>query len=271
MENRSIEKDQSALLDASGDEYSIGMTTTHFIAMNKQNLEKYKQIITPLGNETLIVCDIDNTLYHPSAGVEDLIDKKLVEYLTTVTSSQEEALACKNRYDDVYGLTVYGALAELDVELDFYSKYITKTINYEEYLKKDPVLRDVLNRLDCRKICLTNGDTIQAKGILDALGLTECFEAVVTIDAAVPFFIHKPTKESYQFVDELFGVSSPKNVLFFDDNIKNIEQALAHNWIAHHVQGNIHIGDMIGKAAEMLYMRTDRLLQDNDEVEVKEN
>lgn len=271
MEKRSIDVDQSASFETFGSEYTVGTVNTHFIPMNKHNLDKYKQLITPLGGETVIVCDIDNTLYHPSAGVEELIDGKLVDYLATVTASREVALAHKNRYDEEYGLTVYGALAELDVELDFYNKYISSTIKYTDYLQRDLVLKSMLDRLNCRKICLTNGDVSQARGILAALGLTECFEAAVTVDSAVPFFIHKPTEESYKFVDELFGIENPKSVLFFDDNIKNIEQALVHGWSAHHVQGDSHISDIIGKAVEMLYVPTEDLLQDKDKVGVKEN
>lgn len=244
---------------------------THFIPMNRTSMEKYRGIIRPVDGETMVVCDIDSTLYHRSSGLEDHIRSILVEYLCTLVPTRAEAVALKKRYDRVYGLTVYGILTEQkDAAADFYEQHISSAIDYEKYLRKDGRLKSILDGLACRKICFTNADVTHARNVLHTLGLTECFEAVVTIDTHTPRFIHKPRRESYEFVSELFRVRDRKSVLFFDDNARNIDQAIVHGWTAYHVQGNCHIGDLISSAVRMLCVETGKLVKDDEEIEVRD-
>lgn len=246
----------------------------YFIAMNQENLAKYRDLIRPLGHDMMIVCDIDNTLYsNRITGLEDMMEKKLLEYIRRrIASTDEEAVAIKKMYDTKYGLSIYGILLEQKgVERDFYTENVSSAIEYKDFLKEDLVLRKILDNIKCRKICFTNGDLIQASSILEAMGLTDCFEAVITVDESTSYRIHKPEKESFEFIEELFQIKNTKNVLFFDDNIKNIKQASSRGWTAEHVQNDGHIGDIIVDAVQMLYMNAEKLINEGeDEIEVKE-
>lgn len=237
----------------------------HFIPINDNNLTKYSKHIRPLENDILLVCDIDSTLYHKSTGLEKEIYKRLTKFLCTITSTQEEAAALNKKFYTAYGLTTYGVLAERpDVDRNFYTTHISSTIKYEEYLRPDNALRDILNGLKCRKICFTNGDNTQARAVLNALGLTTCFEAVITVDISRPYFVHKPMKESYEFVNQLFQVRQPENVIFFDDNIRNIQQATECGWHAYHVQNDTCIGDIMVKLVKLSYVNIKKMALNKD-------
>lgn len=244
----------------------------HFIEMNAASMQKYRHLIAPVKGAGLMVCEIDNTLYNVACGLEDAVVALIKSYLVDFFGCEQRAAECVVGLNERHTLYAYGALVEVDgIDMEFYKKFVSSKIAYGAILKEDRPLKELLNGIDCRKICFTNGDVTQAFNILQALDLLECFEAVVAVDISSPYFIHKPQRESFEFVEELFGVEDSRNILFFDDSQKNTTQAILRGWTTHIVPADCYIGHLIRHAYEMLYLENKALLPEEEEVEIKDN
>lgn len=176
--------------------------------MNEENRVKYRGIIKAVGNDPLLIFDIDSTLYPGHLNIEKMIMDEILRYLIRKMNMSEECVRERlYELNQKYGLASLGIQSEIEsVEVGFYSKYISKVFEYENYIKPDSVLRNLLNSINIRKICFTNADSISAVRILKRLGVFECFEAVITIDSFERRFICKPQVEAYKFVEDVYGI-----------------------------------------------------------------
>ncbi|KAL3936383.1 MAG: hypothetical protein SGBAC_008292 [Bacillariaceae sp.] len=122
-----------------------------------------------------------------------------------------------------YNLTKRGLLGEgYDFDIEEYDRYIRQGAS--NFIKKDPELREFLLSLpQKRKIIFTNAPEESAHEILNILGVSDLFEAVL----GTTFLQHKickPEVEAFEKVMNCIGVAKSEyhKVCFFEDSFKNL-------------------------------------------------
>lgn len=62
------------------------------------------------------------------------------------------------------------------LDSEHFHSVVHETIDYEQYLKPDPELRDLLLSVKLPRFVFTNADDKHAQRCLELLGITDCFE-----------------------------------------------------------------------------------------------
>lgn len=254
--------------------------TPLIIPMNDQSYEIYKDLIKPLGHEPMLIFDIDSTLYSTERKFEIFLKEKLAEHFSKeLKLSHKDALELTRKLNEKYGLTITGYKNEFNKPVNFLLEIIEK-VNFEDFLKEDKKLKNILDNLNVRKICFTNAIDSCAIKVLKCLGISECFEAVIHVDIFQEKIVNKPHNSSYDFIEKLFQIHEPsekiisesvsslrdtssKNVLFFDDAEKNIKAAIENRWQAIHILNDSYIGDVITRSVNEKLFLTE---SENEEV-----
>lgn len=104
-------------------------------------------------------------------------------------------------------------------------------VNYKK-MKEDKNLNELLNKLGKdNKFIFTNGTYSHAELCLEKTGLKNYFKKTFARDT-VPMM--KPFLRTYKFVQEQIYYENNDNVgkkiIFFDDNIHNIQSAKSYGW-----------------------------------------
>lgn len=193
-----------------------------------------KVINNPVGSAEALIFDIDHCLYH---------SKELMEHELLTMSSMLSQFSAGVENDLYKHMDTYHLFREIFFRLfgihpaEFSCKY--ELPEFEKYFIPDPELRSMLESLDCRKFCFTNGQRDRAARILRYLGLEHIFELVICADVDDTEFICKPQPHAFAFVERYLGIADRSKVFFFDDSLKNIEAAKVAGWNAYLVDGDI--------------------------------
>lgn len=217
----------------------------HFITMNENDFRRFESIIAPVDDEdVLLVFDIDSTLYPANLGIESSILNSIVEHVSKNTTLTEDEFSktLKKEISTPDDHLIWKVNGKYGIECGFYNKSID-TIDYSTKISKDIELKNFLKSIKARKICFTNNSTFGGMKILEARDLLDCFEAVIGTDTEVQSTqFKKPLSESYDFVERLFRIGSKvsgsngkKNVIFFDDRLRNVEKGNEIGWKSVHV------------------------------------
>ncbi|WP_439154869.1 pyrimidine 5'-nucleotidase [Yoonia sp.] len=160
------------------------------------------------------VFDLDNTLYHPSAGLFALMDARFSAYVTRLTGMDgDRAIQLCGDYWRSHGSTLAGLMADYDVDPhEFLSDVHDIDISH---LRPDPGLAGALSALPGRKVVFTNGSHNHAKRVLAARGLTRQFDAVYGVEHAD--FKPKPTEAAFSAVFAKDGIAPQKSAMFEDE------------------------------------------------------
>ncbi|MBQ2260317.1 MAG: pyrimidine 5'-nucleotidase [Loktanella sp.] len=164
------------------------------------------------------VFDLDNTLYHPSAGLFAQMDVRFAAYVMRITGlDQARALALAHEYWVDHGSTLAGLMAQHDVDpTEFLADVHDIDINH---LTPDPVLSAAIATLPGRRIVYTNGSENHAKRVLAARGLTRYFDAVYGVEHAN--YRPKPTAEAFATIFTRDGIT-PSTAAMFEDEARNL-------------------------------------------------
>jgi putative hydrolase of the HAD superfamily len=171
-----------------------------------------------------IFFDLDNTLYSRDCGVWEAINDRINLYIETIlqinkNEIQELRIYCRENYST--SLRGLQSLYDIDAYeyLDFVHDIDLDSILSSNYTN----LSNMLSELPQRKIIFTNSDTNHAHKVLNALGISDFFEAVIDVIAIQPFV--KPHSEAFKKALSLSDLKSSEGCAFIDDMIENIEQA----------------------------------------------
>ena len=94
----------------------------------------------------------------------------------------------------------------------------------QDFLTPNPVVRDVIASLPSRKLIFTNADVPHARRVLAALELDGLFDAIVDVNAVVPYC--KPMPESFAIAQELANEPNPRQCVMIDDLPRTTRAAL---------------------------------------------
>jgi putative hydrolase of the HAD superfamily len=171
-----------------------------------------------------ILFDLDDTLYPREAGLLKEVGRRIQSWLCErLGLSWEEAQVLRRDYFARYGTTLNGLLAERNVDAHDYLVYV-HDIPIERYLDSDPRLAEMLSHLPLRRAIYTNATAEHAQRVLDALGVRDCFERIISIeDVGLQNKIHR---EAYERALALLDVDGPRCVMV-EDSARNLRAAKA--------------------------------------------
>ncbi|XP_057548699.1 uncharacterized protein LOC130827097 [Amaranthus tricolor] len=134
-----------------------------------------------------VLFDLDDTLYPFSSGIAGHCSKNIQDYMIQQLGIEESKVPdmCYVLYK-YYGTTMAGLRAiGFKFDYDHYHRLVHGRLPYD-FLKPDPVLRNILLSLPIRKVILTNSDERHAAEVLKRLGLEDCFESIICFETLNP-------------------------------------------------------------------------------------
>jgi putative hydrolase of the HAD superfamily len=169
---------------------------------------------------SLLLFDLDNTLYPESSGMDRDITRRMIEYVASYLGmSVEEARAFRHERTRKYGTTLEWLTMEQGFS-DPESYFAAVHPEGEEYcIAPNPSLGPILDSMPQCKAVLTNSPLEHAQRILRKLGVADRFDAVY--DIRFNGLKGKPHAEAYRRAcsSSGFGV---EDTVFVDDMPKYV-------------------------------------------------
>ncbi len=164
------------------------------------------------------IFDLDDTLYPRSAGLHEQMKARVVGFIADLMNlNTTEAEAIHSDYYERYGATLQGLMELHGVApapfLDF-----VHTIDLSS-LSHDDLLVRALEALPGRRIVFTNSSRRHAASVLEAMKMTDLFEATYSIEDCG--FIGKPQRSAYASILAAHAID-PRTSAMFDDRIGNL-------------------------------------------------
>jgi putative hydrolase of the HAD superfamily len=174
--------------------------------------------------------DLDNTLHDASHAAFGPTNQAMTDYIVAhLGLSTADASALRQRYWDRYGATLLGLVRHHGVDARHFLEETHRLPGLEDRLRTHAHDRAALRRLRGRKILLTNAPRSYALRVLRALGLTDVFDGVISIDEMTMFgdLRPKPDARMLRQVAVRLKVAPRRCVL--------VEDTLAHQKAAHRI------------------------------------
>lgn len=176
----------------------------------------------------------DNTLYlQEETKISELMTDRIRDYFCTLGLDRSEADELHRRYYKEYGLAIRGLVKHHTIDPLDYDAKCDASLPLDKLLHPNAAVLDLFRMIDrkkCRVYALTNAFRYHAKRVIDLLGLTEFFEAIVYCDYQNADFACKPEREFYIAANE--AVDAPRNArcYFVDDSLQNVRAAQGLGW-----------------------------------------
>jgi pyrimidine 5'-nucleotidase len=173
---------------------------------------------------TTLFFDLDDTLYPASTGLWFAIKDRMTLYMIERLGLPEKDVPLlREQYFKMYGTTLRGLQARHHVDKDDYLAFV-HDLPLKDYLKPNPIVREVIAALPTRNLIFTNADALHARRVLAALELDDLFETVVDVNAVAPYC--KPMPESFAIAMELADEPDPRKCVMIDDLSRTTRAAL---------------------------------------------
>lgn len=184
------------------------------------------------------VFDLDDTLYPPTGEIYSQMAERICAYvMKTVHVDRESAIVIQKDYYRKYGATVRGLMIEYGIDPEDFTDYVHQ-LDLSS-LKENPRLKACLEKLSGKKFIFTNGAYQHAEGVLQRLGIRDCFSGIFSIREAG--YIPKPAEETYRKMLETFNLQPQESVMFDDSpaNVLGAKKVGMHTvWISSNVENN---------------------------------
>ena len=167
------------------------------------------------------IFDLDNTLYSGKTRVFEQVSKKMSEYISKkLNISVVEAKEIQKNYFHEYNTTLNGMIKNHKIEADEFLEFV-HNINID-FLKKDPMLSEELQKLGGKKIIFTNGSKKHALNVTKRIGIDQYFDDI--FDIVDSEFAPKPAIQPYKKLVEKHKID-PKLCGFVEDIARNLKPA----------------------------------------------
>jgi len=164
------------------------------------------------------VFDLDNTLYPPAARLFDQIEVRMTDWVMRVAAvDRPEANRLRQHYWKMYGTTLAGLMAEHRLDPMDYLRDV-HDIRFDA-LEPDAALAGHIRDLPGRRIVYTNGSAPYAERVLEARGLSGCFDAIYGVEHAE--FRPKPERAAFEHIFALDRLD-PAQAAMFEDDPRNL-------------------------------------------------
>jgi putative hydrolase of the HAD superfamily len=169
--------------------------------------------------------DLDDTLYPSSTGLWPAIKDRMNLYMIERLGIPEtDVPVLREQYFKMYGTTLRGLQERHNVDKEDFLTFV-HDLPLQEYLKPNPMVREVIAALPTRNFIFTNADVPHARRVLAALGLDDLFETVVDVNAVAPYC--KPMPESFAIAMDLADEPDPRKCVMIDDLPRTTRAALS--------------------------------------------
>lgn len=171
-----------------------------------------------------LVCDLDNTLYPPEAGVMRAVGRRMVRYMIErVGVPAQDAEQLKLQYYHQYGTTMRGLILHHSIDPEDYLAFV-HNVPLERYIQPNPNLEAMLASIPLRKIIFTNADGEHASRVLEILGVCHHFERI--IDVREVGFNSKPHRSAYGRILDILDARADECIMV-EDTADNLAPAKA--------------------------------------------
>jgi len=171
---------------------------------------------------SVVLFDLDNTLYPVSSGLMHGVDTRITEYIRNLLDlDHDAALKLRRQYFDSYGTTLRGLQHHHAVDPEDYLSYV-HDLAIESFLASDAELDHLLGQVDATKAVFTNAPLDYARRVLETLGIDRHFEGI--FDIRFHGFQPKPEPEVYRRVLAALGRPGAEAV-FVEDTAQNLPPA----------------------------------------------
>jgi putative hydrolase of the HAD superfamily len=169
-----------------------------------------------------VLFDLDNTLYPQSSGLWEAIGYRINLYMVERLGMHPEEVSRKR--DDflhAFGTTLNALRHHYGIDPDEFLAFV-HDLPLGNYLRRQPDLDRMLERMPFAKVIFTNADAPHARRVLAHLGITRHFEQIIDIHALD--FINKPDRRAYLKALEYIS-ARPDECIFVEDSLTNIRPA----------------------------------------------
>ncbi|SDJ66010.1 putative hydrolase of the HAD superfamily [Ferrimonas sediminum] len=178
--------------------------------------------MSPLQERSVFLFDLDNTLYHPEAGILDQVGSRMKHYVADkLALSPEQATELCFGYYHKYGGTLRGLQQHHpEVDLDDFSVYAHDVDTSK--LHHNPALAEQLNALSQKRYIFTNAALPYARRLMEIIGIEDCFDGIFSVEDTG--YKMKPDPHAYEQIARKFGFQGSDAVMF-DDQPSNLDTA----------------------------------------------
>lgn len=164
---------------------------------------------------TTIFFDLDDTLYPSHVGLWKAIKERMNIYMRQhLDIPDDEIPVLREKYFMQYGTTMRGLQAHHNINTDDFLAFV-HDLPLENYLKPDPIQREIIASLPTRNLIFTNADIHHARRVLKQLQLEDLFPTIVDVNAVAPYC--KPMPESFSIAIKVSGEMDPSRCVMIDD------------------------------------------------------
>lgn len=196
-----------------------------------------------LRRERVWLFDLDNTLHDASLAVFDRLDASMTAYIAQhLGVSHEQADGLRMAYWRRYGATLLGLERHHGIRATHFLEHTHRLPGLEAALRMAAHDRVALQRLPGRKMVLTNAPAAYAKRVLTTLGLSTCFESVVSIEGMRVFGQWRPKPDARMLRVVLARLKlQPARAVLVEDTVGHLRAArrvgLGTVWMQRYMRG----------------------------------
>jgi putative hydrolase of the HAD superfamily len=169
-----------------------------------------------------VLFDLDDTLYPYSAGLMQVISRRMSEYLLTrVGIPAADVERVRQDYWNRYGTTLRGLYLERRIDPQDFLNFV-HDISVAQILKPDPMLGAMLAALPQEKCVFTNSPADHVRRVLRALAVEKYFTRIFDINFIE--YESKPAVNAYKKVLSALDARGDECALV-DDTARNLAPA----------------------------------------------
>ncbi len=163
---------------------------------------------------TTLLCDLDDTLYPPTAPVRQAVRTRMVRFIMEhLGLSEAEAHALRHSFRGLYPMTLHGLMDRYGIDPQIYL-HAVHDLDLATLLAPDPVLSDLLADLPCQRVIFTNAPHAYAERVLAALAITRHISGIY--DLHWLRYQPKPDPAGYQRILDHRGITGQQAVMIDD-------------------------------------------------------
>lgn len=172
--------------------------------------------------DKILVFDLDGTLYNVGMAVEDLIDRKILEFFAShlhIPGDEAKALMQDIRSRYIYDVDAMGTEFPFDKK-----EFMDFTCDVDvSFLPKDYALDAKLKNMPQRKFILTDSTKKHVHDVLSAIGVSANNFAGI-FDGHDMQYAFKYNKDGFRLFLDKYGLKA-QDCLLFEDRPRNLEVA----------------------------------------------